>query len=362
MASSAVTNGQESPAATEPNSNPSLPEDLVISCLACVSRLHYPSLSLVSKTFRSLLASPVLYQTRSLLNHIESCLYVCLQYPSDPIPRWFTLCNRNLSSKKKKKKKSYHALAPISFTNAAPLEWSDLVAVDHRLYAICEAATSSYVSFLDCTSHTWLQAPSLRLAHTGRIFDEKMYLPGSCEKLESLNCVEMFDIKTQTWKPIPPEKRKFKPGDMEGKIVLKTNSGRKGFSLKPKEMTSEWTGVERDSVCLIEDIFYSYTSSGDFQWSYCKEAYEQRKLEGLEGLPEFPPYSSVTLVDYGGKMVVFWDKYLPSSWFREKMIWCAVISFEKRGSDVIWGNVEWFDAVLKVPKSYKFMSAIAATV
>ncbi|CAH8358376.1 unnamed protein product [Eruca vesicaria subsp. sativa] len=62
-------------------------------------------------------------------------------------------------------------------------------------------------------------------------------------------------------------------------------------------------------------------------------------------------------------MVVFWDKYVRASGgYKEKMIWCAAISLEIRSSEEVWGKVEWFDAVLKVPKSYKFVYAIAATI
>ena len=85
-------------------------------------------------------------------------------------------------------------------------------------------------------------------------------------------------------------------------------------------------------------------------------------MDGLEGLPKFARYSNVKLVNCGGKLVVFWDKYVPApGGYKEKMIWCADISLEMRGSEEVWGKVEWFDAVLKVPKSYKFVYAKAAT-
>lgn len=59
--------------------------------------------------------------------------------------------------------------------------------------------------------------------------------------------------------------------------------------------------------------------------------------------------------------MVFWDKYVPASGYKKKMIWCADISLEMRSGEEIWGKIEWFDAVLTVPRSYKFVSAIAAT-
>ncbi|KAF3523334.1 hypothetical protein F2Q69_00049524 [Brassica cretica] len=57
-----------------------LPHDLLLNCLARVSRLYYPTLCLVSKRFRSPITSLELYQTRALLGHTESCLYLCLRF------------------------------------------------------------------------------------------------------------------------------------------------------------------------------------------------------------------------------------------------------------------------------------------
>lgn len=62
-----------------------LHDDLLLACLTRVSRLYYPTLSLVSKKFRSLLASIELYKNRTLLGYTESCLYVSLQFPRDLI-------------------------------------------------------------------------------------------------------------------------------------------------------------------------------------------------------------------------------------------------------------------------------------
>ncbi|KAL0741357.1 hypothetical protein Bca4012_082870 [Brassica carinata] len=50
-----------------------LPRELIFSCLACVPKLFYPTLTLVSKSFRSFIKSPELYKTRLLLACTESC-------------------------------------------------------------------------------------------------------------------------------------------------------------------------------------------------------------------------------------------------------------------------------------------------
>ncbi|CAN6867797.1 unnamed protein product [Brassica oleracea] len=53
-----------------------LPDDIIMDCLAIVSRLEHESLFLVSKLHRSLMLSPELYQARSLMGCTELCSYL----------------------------------------------------------------------------------------------------------------------------------------------------------------------------------------------------------------------------------------------------------------------------------------------
>ncbi|CAA7055255.1 unnamed protein product [Microthlaspi erraticum] len=224
MSSSAAMNGEEplfngtkkqlSLALTQTSSQstplPSLPDDLLISCLARISSLHYPALSLVSKSFQSHLASPELYKTRSLLGRAESCLYICLKIRPYPTP--FTLCpkpNRALTndntSEKEKNKSSGNILIPVSFPNTAHAHWKGVVAVGSSIYAIGGGnydSPSSSVWVLDCRCHLWRKAPSMlvgRFCPTADVVDGKIYVAGGCEGLNSLNWMEVFDPKTQTW-------------------------------------------------------------------------------------------------------------------------------------------------------------------
>ncbi|CAA7023959.1 unnamed protein product [Microthlaspi erraticum] len=193
------------PPTTQSTQIPDLPDDLLLSCFARVSRLHYPTLSLVSKRFRSLLASPELYKTRSLLGHTESCLYVYLRFYSDPNNLcWFTLCrrpNRNLT--KTKKKQSSHLLVPITSPHSTP-PFSSYTAVGSDIYEIgghISGMASSTVSVFDCRSHTWHQAPSMQVRRINpdvKAIDGKIYVKGNIDYPNS-DLVEVFDPKTQTW-------------------------------------------------------------------------------------------------------------------------------------------------------------------
>ncbi|XP_010482183.1 PREDICTED: F-box/kelch-repeat protein At5g48990-like [Camelina sativa] len=360
------------------NPNPSLPHDLIVSILARVSRSYYPNLSLVSKSFRSILASPELYKTRTLLGCTETFLYVCLRFPHEPNPRWFTLYpkkpNQTLINKKKKKEDpSLHLLAPTRILNSPPLEWSSPIAVGSYLYAInADIHDSPSVWYLDCRFHIWRDSPRMRIAHTRTAYDGNVYLPGMYEKQDSLDCVEVYNTETQAWNPVPPNKRRFEFKKMDGIIYihLKVDPPWHTMAFKPKDSTWESVGlhmlVDRVSFCTVDEVDYTYVpcTCCAIRWRARKTEGEggSRRLEGLEGLPQFAKSASVKLANHGDKLVVLWDKSVQRFGFKKKMIWCAEISLEKRNDEEIWGKVEWSDEVLLVPSSYEFVCAKSVTV
>ncbi|CAD5333484.1 unnamed protein product [Arabidopsis thaliana] len=76
---------------SEPPSLMSLPYEIIENILARISKWSYPNLSLVSKSFLSLLSSPQLYKTRSEIGTTEPCLYFCLESANHSSPQWYTL-------------------------------------------------------------------------------------------------------------------------------------------------------------------------------------------------------------------------------------------------------------------------------
>ena len=123
MKKPSVNKNKKAPPPPESTPNPSLPDDLLLSCFARASRLYYPTLSLVSKSFASLVSSPELYKTRSSSGRTESCLYVCLSFHPDPIPRWFTLCRKPDRTLTTKKKPSGYALAKLPTPPSRSAHW-----------------------------------------------------------------------------------------------------------------------------------------------------------------------------------------------------------------------------------------------
>ncbi|EOA19614.1 hypothetical protein CARUB_v10002890mg [Capsella rubella] len=353
----------------------SLPDDLILSCLARVSRLHYPTLSLVSKSFRSLLASPELYKTRSLLGRTESCLYVCLRFPPEPNKRWFTL-SINPNQTVDNKKTSCTLLIPIpTDPYSHPAHFSSLVAVGCNIYNFGGShvdGPSSRVSILDCKSHTWREGPTMQVDRTNlspNVLDGKIYV-GGLKGSKSAFSMGVFDLKTETWDPtvfglLPSPSIKeifvYKSMVMEGGVYM--IGDKEAVVYKPKEGKWEsvhyledfdrWLGT---SHCVIGNVLYWYHYHNTFKW-YDSKIGKWMELKGLEGLLKFS--GVVKLVDYGGKMAVLWDEY---NGRKNKVIRCAVIELERRNSEEIWGKVEWLDDLLTVPVYYDFLCALSATV
>ncbi|CAA7020583.1 unnamed protein product [Microthlaspi erraticum] len=366
--------------------NPSLPDDVLVSCLALVSRVYYPSLSLVSKSFRSLLASPELYKTRSSIGHAESCLYVCLRFHPDPNPRWFTLCMKpdrvltkdNIKKKKQKKKKSSgYVLAKIPASHSPPARSSGLVTIGSDIYNIggdMNHEPSSSVSILDCRTHTWREGPSMlvkRIYTHANVLDGKIYVAGygKAKESSSSDLMEVFDPKTQTWELVS----RCSGGELGDISYIHSSAaidrkvyifaGSNDLAYEPRECRWERVGTKMTCVwssnCVIENVLYQQ-NDGKFEW-YDTNARLWRTLKGVVGLPKFAR-STARLADYGGRMAVLWDKVVASPGDTKKVIWCAVIALERRNSDEIWGKVQWRDVVLTVPTSCDVQYALAATV
>ncbi|CAA7023942.1 unnamed protein product [Microthlaspi erraticum] len=325
-----------------PQSTPNLPDDLLLSCFARVSRLYYPTLSLASKGFGSLIASPELYKTRSRLHRTEICLYVCLSLPHDPNPRWFTLCRRPNRALTKEKNLGMNLLVPIASPPSTPVK-PCFVAVGSEIYQISGRVNdvpSCDVSVLDCRSHSWHQAPNMNVVMHNRsaiVVDGKIHVKG--EEVEGFESpmVEVYDPKTLTWKfELHGSEESFLRDDFAAGLPL--------------------------YCCVIDEVIYYLYDNGRIFWCDLKSK-ELRILKGVTGLPEFNRSDhDARLVDYGGNLAVLWEDHGRSSNSEEKMIWCAVIAVDRSNREEFTGTVEWFDPVLEVTESCSFVRVLAATV
>nr|VDD47976.1 unnamed protein product [Brassica oleracea] len=303
----------------KPPSFSSIPDDVIVNILARILKSHYRSLSLVSKHFNSLLSSPDIYFARSLIGNTDARLYVCLWLPtlsSSHRHRWFNLSYRQ----------DQLTLVPVRRALASSYSPDRLnsttVAVQSEIYQMGgsnEDKRTRAVRVLDCRNQTWRRAPDMKVArkHARSYFlDEKIYVIGGCTQTEeTMTWGEVFDLKTQTWKPLP------KPPSDGDYVHVAVFEGRNG----------KWLVV--DGLGLM----------------YCLRAKNSRTIQ---------------LVNHAGKLVIIWDKWHMRQ--REhKSVWCAVISFEKRlfPSSNMWGKVEQCNVVLGLAhKSYKLSSCLSVLV
>ncbi|CAN7068857.1 unnamed protein product [Brassica oleracea var. botrytis] len=266
----------------KPPSFSSIPDDVIVNILARILKSHYRSLSLVSKHFNSLLSSPDIYFARSLIGNTDARLYVCLWLPtlsSSHRHRWFNLSYRQ----------DQLTLVPVRRALASSYSPDRLnsttVAVHSEIYQMGgsnEDKRTRAVRVLDCRSHTWRRAPDMKVArkHARSYFlDEKIYVIGGCTQTEeTMTWGEVFDLKTQTWKPLPKP-----PSDDY------INSYHNGEWYDPRN--GKWLGVH--GLGLV----------------YEKRAKNSRTIQ---------------LVNHGGKLVIIWDAWHMRQ--REhKSVWCAPV-------------------------------------
>ncbi|KAL0728078.1 hypothetical protein Bca4012_024171 [Brassica carinata] len=297
-----------------------LPDEMVLSCLARVSKSDHASLSLVSKWHRSVVASPELYDFRSVLGFTENPIYLCLRIPPDPNPRW-----------------------------------------------IGGRATSS-VMFLDCRSHTWSTLPSMGMARysaVAGVVDGKIYVFGGCDGRESGKWGEVFDPKQQTWDslPMPPpqcdyplvcesiviEEEKVVVMDGSGNVVYCTESGGRILWCEPSELEwnekMEWRevmGLETLRETLAASKMVSYGGWVSDQWEICRRSEPILGL-GLGTMEIDEVFPGHKLSSSGPNMLIFWDVLAPHN----SEIWCAEISLERRKKTCeIIGTIVWSEAVM----------------
>ncbi|XP_010489733.1 PREDICTED: F-box/kelch-repeat protein At5g51250-like [Camelina sativa] len=246
----------------------SLPDDLLLSIVARVSRLYYPILSLVSKSFQCLLASPDLYKTRSLLGNTEGCLYVCLQ--CNPGYRWFTLCRK--PDQTLTNNTSGYVLATVPSPRFHKACFSSLVAVGSDIYNI-HAPSSSSGSVLDCRSHTWREAPAptqpvKELSISASVIGRKIYVVGCYNNRMSPKPLKVLDTKTQVWETIPCKGKrdyKFKNSQstcIDGKFHVVTER-KEVVAYNPKEGRWDLSSFVHKKKILCAEVALERRKSGE---------------------------------------------------------------------------------------------------
>ncbi|CAA7020566.1 unnamed protein product [Microthlaspi erraticum] len=350
----------------------SLPEDLIVSCLARISRSYYPKLALVSKSIRSIILSRMLHKVRIReIKFEEERVYLGLRSPTNLCLIWYSLWIKRDHQAldlcmMRQENTTGNLLVPVP--SSYSLSPSDIMFpnIGSELYkcgGTQNSPSSSDVKVYNELTGQWREAPSMMLARKEpltRISDKKIYVMGGCKADESSHWGEVFDIETQTWESLPdpgPEVRfssNIKLLLRSEKIYVKATNKNFVYLIKEKE----WKVVkERLMVinCWIENVNYYYDKNKCW-WSE-KGSNEGRIVKGLTGL-DACSRNDTEIGTYGGELVMFWDSPALSPNDQTKKIWCAMILLDKRISGQVWGRIKWVDIVCTVPVSYTPASCV----
>ncbi|KAG7556787.1 Kelch-type beta propeller [Arabidopsis suecica] len=336
---------------------------------ARISRSHYPKLSLVCKTFRTLLISNELTVARLHHKTHETFFHVCLKFPDRPNPSMFTLWIRPgqiLTNQLEKKERSTGdtrlVQIPSSYYYNVPL---NLIRVGSKVYGLRQSNDpSSNMLVRKKKSLCWHKAPNMTVARAKAlacVLNGKIYVMGGCGADESANWSEVFDIKTQTWEPLPDPGAELRFSSIrritviQGKLYVRSNE-KKDSVYDPKE--GKWDVTLKSPVqCSIDNVQY-YCDKQSCCW-YDTNSKKWRVVKGLDMLNWNLRCGMIEIANYDGQLLILWDKFVHRGTCQDKDIWCAVIGLERHnGSDEVWGNIEWADIVLTVPSSYVFINSL----
>ncbi|KAF8050007.1 hypothetical protein N665_2069s0004 [Sinapis alba] len=336
---------------------PSLPDDVAVDIVARVPRSHYPTLSLVSKSFRKLIVSPTtLYKRRSHLGITQHRLYAVLRNRKTGVFSFYIL-HRKLNG--------YNRLVAV---RSLPFMSSrgSCVPVGSKVYVFNDISVLTF----DCNSHTVQRISDIpqRMCYKEvNVIGKKVYVIGDafCYYTQETGwskvwqkAVTVFDIETQSWEPrLVKEDMDVGVGPfwsdsvvMEGKICLKGYMNGNSFVYGPEErkwesMDEVMNSKEWEGACVVDNVLYYHDRSGKAMRAYDPK---QGCWSVVNGLEEFLAVETARsrwsrTVNYGpNKLALFF----PKRQYGEKMICCAEIALERRQGGEIWGKVQWCHIVI----------------
>lgn len=331
----------------------SLPVDIIIDIIARVPRRYYPTLSLVSKLFRSVIASHHLYVSRSLLDRTEYCVYVTISRAdnSDGGDRLYTLRSNSSTNT--------HCLVPITLLPLIPTGGS-YVAVDSKIFVIGgpqneNLSPAANALFIDCRFHTAQHLPCMPSEIASSVFktiDEKIYI-GECEitsppiqwgfiKVDAESGTRLImkpDLIVCKWvcnSVVAPDKVYFKT--LKNCFVYDPDEDK----WDKDEILNSKTWANDDNKCVIEGIpSCYYLRLLGILLVYDPKEIVWKVVKGVGILTEDAVLSRTMI--YGGKVVVLLQKQVND----KNEIWCAEIKVERDKEEEICGRVEWCGCVLQ---------------
>ncbi|XP_048631947.1 F-box/kelch-repeat protein At4g38940 isoform X1 [Brassica napus] len=335
---------------------PSLPDDVTLDIVARVPRSHYPTLSLVSKKFRKLIASPKLYKRRSQLGITQHRLYAFLRNRNTGDCRFYIL-HRKLNSRNRLV--IVRSLPPVSYRGS-------FVSVGSKVYVFNDVDALC----IDCASHTAQAIPDMpqRFSATpmpskvANVIDGKVYLIGdsrftSDHGMSWRKTVMVLDSETQVWEPVMMKEDMWVGAlwsdavVLEDKICMKGHRNANSFVYEPKE--KKWELMDEvlnskhwESACVVDDLLYYHDCSEKALRAYDPK---QSRWSVVYGLDEFLASECAqskwpNTVKCGEKKLAL---FFPKKHDGKQVICCAEIALERRQDGEVWGKMESCDVVIE---------------
>lgn len=355
----------------------SLPEDIVLSCLARVPRNCNLNLAHVSKTLRTFVSSPELSRLRSLLH--KSSLYVCF-YEINDNGTW-TLTHRLLTLEKTT---TEYRLVLFRCHPYPFMSGYLAVSVGSEIYFLWNSSADLWI--LDIRSGKFSQGPSLKPGFRSKaagVIDGKIYVICRCYIFGGVDRkkinVEVLDPKSKIWKSEGQEKvqprmwcdNMVRFASLERKVymveagLISVYNPRKGEGERMDQMVSNRLaesnpreGRRKEKlneavswVCVVENVLYACYCSSGLMWFDTKLNVWRRVVSRAEEVCHFGEKQAVA--EYQGKLAVF--EFVKHDLVdNTKSVKMFLFSFLTVGEKIL-GTIEWSGIVATVPYDSQFL-------
>ncbi|XP_010926231.1 F-box/kelch-repeat protein SKIP6 [Elaeis guineensis] len=339
---------------------PQLPDDLSVRCIARVPRSSHSALALVSRSWRSLLRSPLFVALRSDLGIAQPFLCLNVRTPTA--------------------QSCWYLLDPADRQNPILLPAPRLPAVGSACAALgptifvlggsLHGVPSTAVQLFDARLRRWSLGPRMSAARefaAAGALGGRIYVIGGC--LPPADAwAEALDPASAAWSivPSPPHLReKWMHGSavLSGRVLAVADRG--GVVYDPAAELP-WGSVPaaldlgwRGRAAVVGGILYSYDYLGKIR-GYDLGADEWKQVEGVEReLPKF--LCGATLANLGGLLCLVWEgKRRWRSGSKEMEIEWAGIKVSKTDGGGLRGSIVWSESVsLAVPKGSSVAHCVA---
>nr|XP_043633334.1 F-box/kelch-repeat protein SKIP6 [Erigeron canadensis] len=348
---------------------PNLPNDVAIQCIARVPRHHHPTLSLVSKSFHSIIRSKHFFITRSNLNSTQHSLYLNIRHKSSF--KWYHFHPNHNNNLKLPKPIMIHPV-PCIPTNKQPVGPA-VVVLGPKIYLIGGSINDvpcNSVWVFDCRVNKWETGPKMRVGRefaAGAVVNGKVFVLGGClvdNRTRAVNWAEVLDPGVGVWGSVESgsvdgkDKWMHASAVINGKVYAMADRGGVVYDVEknewgkvPKRLDLGWRG--RGAV--IDSVLYCYDYLGKIRgYDVAKDVWKD--LRGVDkGLPNF--LCGATMVDLDGWLCVLWESKLSGGKTMDVM--CALIEVRKDEDGGLSGNILWVDGILSVPAGSSILHCMA---